>query len=306
MAHAQRPSLPVVGFVNSTSPGGYPPVSVFLKGLEEAGFVDGRNVTIEYHWAEGHYEKLPSIIVGLIQRKVDVIAATSTPAATAAKAARTTIPVVFTTSGDPVQLGFVSTLNEPGGNFTGVTGMNVEVASKRLELMHEVFPNARTVALLVNPPDPLTASISKESAAAADALGIKLEILRARNEEELSAIFEHLDGEKSKPLVIASDAYFSNHAEMLGALTLRHHVPAIFQYPQFTDGGGLMSYGGNIAESYRLAGVQVGRILGGAKPGSLPVQQITKVELIVNLKAAKALGVTFPLTLLGRADKVVE
>jgi putative tryptophan/tyrosine transport system substrate-binding protein len=305
-ARAQRPSLPVIGFVNSTSPGDYPPISAFLKGLEEAGFVDGRNVTIEYHWAEGHYERLPAIIDGLTESKVDVIAATSTPAAKAAKTSRTTIPVVFTTSGDPIQLGLVSSLNKPRGNFTGVTGMNVEVASKRLELMHEVFPSAKTMALLVNPPDPLASPVSKESAAAADALGLKLDILRAGNEPDLSAIFESLDRENPEPLVIASDAYFANRAEMLGALAFRHRVPAIFQYPQFTDGGGLMSYGGNIAESYRLAGIYAGRILDGAKPENLPVQQITKVELIVNLKTAKALGITVPLPLLGRADKIIE
>jgi putative ABC transport system substrate-binding protein len=305
-ALAQRQGLPVIAFVNSASPGGYPPVSAFLKGLGEAGIVDGRDVTIEYHWAEGHYEKLPAIIDGLIRRKINVIAATSTPAATAAKAARSTIPVVFTTSGDPVQLGLVSSLNEPGGNFTGITQRNVEVASKRLELMHEMFPSVGTIALLVNPPGPLAAPMSKESAAAADALGLKLKIVRAGNEQELSEVFEGLGRENLEPLVIASDAYFSNRGEMLGALALRYRVPAIFQYTEFTEGGGLMSYGGNVAESYRLAGVYVGRILSGAKPGSLPVQQVTKVELIVNIKAARALGVTFPLSLLGRADKVIE
>ena len=305
-AHAQRSGLPVIGFVHSTSPGSYPPVSAFLKGLDETGFVEGRNVKIEYHWAEGHYDRLPAMIGELVQHKVNVIAAASTPAAAAAKAANTAIPVVFTTSGDPIQLGLVSSLNEPGGNFTGVTQRNIEVASKRLELMHEMFPGATTIALLVNPPDPLAPPMSKESAAAANALGLKLKILKASNEQELSAVFEGLGRENLEPLVIASDAYFSNRGEMLGSLALRHHVPAIYQYTEFTEGGGLMSYGGNVAESYRLAGVYVGRILAGAKPGSLPVQQVTKVELIVNLKAARALGVTFPLSLLGRADKVIE
>jgi putative ABC transport system substrate-binding protein len=304
--YAQHPTLPVIGFVNSASPGGYPPVSAFLKGLDEAGFVEGRDVVIEYHWAEGHYDRLPLIIDDLIQRKVKVIAATSTPAAVAAKAASSTIPVVFTTSGDPIQLGLVSGLNEPGGNFTGITQMNVEVASKRLELMHEMFPGATTIALLVNPPDPLAAPASTESAAAATALGLKLKVLRASSDQELSATFESLDRENPEPLVITSDAFFSNRGEALGALALRHRVPAIYQHTEFTEGGGLMSYGGNIAESYRLAGVYVGRILGGAKPASLPVQRVTKVELIVNLKTAKALGVTFPLSLLGRADKVIE
>jgi putative ABC transport system substrate-binding protein len=214
--------------------------------------------------------------------------------------------VVFTTSGDPVQLGLVSSLKEPGGDFTGITQMNVELASKRLELMHEMFPDAATMALLVNPPGPLAAPSSKESVAAAATLGLKLEILHASSEQELSAVFESLGRKDAEPLVIASDAFFSNHGEQLGALALHHRVPAIFQYTEFTEGGGLMSYGGNVAESYRLAGVYAGRILRGAKPASLPIQQVTKVELIVNLNAAKALGVTFPLSLLGRADKVIE
>jgi putative ABC transport system substrate-binding protein len=274
--------------------------------LDEAGFVEGRDVAIEYRWAEGHYEKLPAIISDLIRRKVNVIAATSTPAATAAKAATNAIPIVFTTSGDPIQLGLVASLNEPGGNLTGITQMNVELASKRLELMHEMFPKAATIALLVNPPGPLAAPMSKESAAAAEALGLKLKIVQAGSERELSAVFESLSGETLLPLVVASDAFFSNRGEAIGALALRHRVPAIFQYTEFTEGGGLMSYGGNVAESYRLAGVYVGRILKGANPANLPVQQVTKVELIVNLKTAKALGVTFPLSLLGRADKVIE
>jgi putative tryptophan/tyrosine transport system substrate-binding protein len=303
---AQQSNLPVIGFVNSASPGSYPPVTAFLKGLDEAGFAEGRDVAIEYRWAEGHYEKLPAIISDLIRRKVNVIAATSTPAAVAAKAATSTIPIVFTTSGDPIQLGLVSSLKEPGGNLTGISQMNVELASKRLELMHEMFPKATTIVLLVNPPGPLASPMSRESAAAAEALGLSLRILRAGSEQELSAVFESLSREALVPLVIASDAYFSNHGETIGALALRHHVPAIFQYTEFTEGGGLMSYGGNVAESYRLAGVYVGRILKGAKPANLPVQQVTKVELIVNLKTAKALGVTFPLSLLGRADKVIE
>jgi putative tryptophan/tyrosine transport system substrate-binding protein len=306
-AYAQQPTLPVIGFVNSASPvGGYPPVSAFLKGLDETGFVDGGNVTVEYHWAEGHYERLPAIIADLVQRKVSVIAATSTPSAVAAKAATNTIPIVFTTSGDPIQLGFASSLNKPGGNFTGIISMNVELASKRLQLMHEALPNATTIVLLVNPPDPLTASASKESAAAATALGLELKVVRASSEQDLSAVFDSLGRGNEEALVIASDPFFSSHGEELGALALRHRVPAIYQYPQFTEGGSLMSYGGNIAESYLLAGVYVGRILKGTKPINLPVQQVTKVELIINLKTANALGINFPLPLLGRADKLIE
>jgi len=303
---AQQAALPVVGFVNSSSPGGYPPVSAFLKGLGEAGFVEGRDVAIEYHWAEGHYERLPGIIANLVQRRVSVIAATSTPAAAAARAANTTIPVVFTTSGDPVQLGFVSSLSQPGGDLTGTTQMNVEVAAKRIELMHQALPNAATMALLVNPPDPLVAPISKESSAAAAQLGLKLKVLRAGTEQDLIAAFESLSKDSATPLVIVSDPFFANLGEQLGEMSLRYRVPAIFQYPEFTEGGGLLSYGGNVAESYRLAGMYVGRILKGEKPANLPVQEVTKVELIINLKAAKSLGISFPLSFLGRADEVIE
>jgi putative tryptophan/tyrosine transport system substrate-binding protein len=305
-AYAQQQTLPVIGFVNSASSDGYPPKSAFLKGLDDVGLVEGRDVTIEYHWAEGHYERLPAIIADLVRRKASVIAATSTPAAVAAKAANTTIPVVFTTSGDPIQLGLVSSLNQPGSNFTGVTGMNVELASKRLQLMHEALPNATTMVLLVNPPDPLAESASKESAAAAKALGLELRVVRASNEQDLPAVFGSLGQGNAQPLVIASDAFFSSQGGELGALAFRHGVPAIYQYPQFTEGGGLMSYGGNVAETYRLAGVYVGRILKGTKPLNLPVQQVTKVEFIINLKTANALGINFPLPLLGRADRVIE
>jgi putative ABC transport system substrate-binding protein len=305
-ARAQQPAMPVVGFVNSASPGGYPPLSAFVKGLGEAGFVEGRDVVIEYRWGEGHYERLPALIADLVQRKVSVIAATSTPAAVAAKAANTTIPTVFTTSGDPVRLGLVSSLSKPGGNLTGTTQMNVEVAPKRLELMHEAIPTATDIALLVNPPDPLAAPILQEMSAPAAALGLKLHVVRASSEQELAAVFEALTQQRTEALVIVSDPFFANRGEELGGLSLRHRVPAIFQYPDFTAAGGLMSYGGNVAESYRLAGFYAGRILKGAKPADLPVQEVTKVELILNLKSAKALGLTIPLPLLGRADEVIE
>jgi putative tryptophan/tyrosine transport system substrate-binding protein len=305
-ARAQQAAMPVIGFVNSASPRGYPPLSAFLKGLAETGFVEGRDVSVEYRWAEGQYERLPALVADLVQRKVSVIAATSTPAALAAKAATTTMPVVFTTSGDPVRLGLVSGLSKPGGNLTGATLLNVEVAPKRLELMHEVLPTATSVALLVNPPDPLTEPVSRETSAAAATLGLKLQVLRASSEQDLAAVFASLNQLRAGALVIASDAFFSSRGEELGRLALRHRVPAIYQYPQFTAAGGLMSYGGNVAESYRLAGVYVGRILKGEKPADLPVQEVTKVELIINLKTAKTLGLTVPLPLLGRADQVIE
>ena len=300
---AQQVGIPVVGFVNSASPGGYPPLSAFLKGLEETGFVEGRDVAIEYRWAEGQYERLPALVAALVERKVSVIAATSTPAAAAAKAATTTVPIVFTTSGDPVQLGLVSSLSKPGGNLTGTTQLNVEIAAKRLELIHEAIPNATNIALLLNPPDPLTAPVSREVSAAAATLGLKLQVLRASNDYELAKVFESL---RADAVVIGSDAFFSSRGTELGRLALQRRVPAIYQYPQFTAAGGLFSYGGNVAEAYRLAGVYVGRIVKGEKPGDLPVQQVTKVEFIVNLKTAKSLGLTIPLPLLGRADEVIE
>ena len=305
-ARAQQPRMPVIGFVNSASPGPYPPVSAFLKGLNESGFIEGRNVAIEYRWAEGHYERLPALIAELVQRKVNVIAATSTPAAFAAKAANGTIPVVFTTSGDPVKFGFVSSLSKPDRNLTGATQINVEVAPKRLELMHEAIPTATDIALLVNSPDPLAAPVSRESSAAAATLGIKLHILHASSAQGFAAVFDSLVQQKIGALVIGSDPLFSGHSKELAEMALRYRVPAIYQYPEFAEAGGLMSYGGDVAESYRVAGVYAGRLLKGAKPSDLPVQEVTKVEFIVNLKTAKALGITIPLPLLGRADKVIE
>jgi putative ABC transport system substrate-binding protein len=303
---AQQPGMPVIGFVNGASPGAYPPLSIFLKGLGEAGLAEGHDVTIEYRWAHGQYERLPVLIADLVQRKVSVIAATSTAAAVAAKAASTTIPIVFTTSGDPVQLGLVSSLNKPDGNLTGVTQLNVESTPKRLELMHEVLPSATNIALLVNPASPLADPVSQKISATAATLGLKLQVLRLSSEQNLAAVFESMAPLRAEALVIGSDALFTNRAEQLGSLALRYRVPAIYQNLEFAEAGGLMSYSGNVAEGYHLAGVYVGRIIKGEKPADLPVQEVTKVELIINLKTAKVLGITVPISLLGRADKVIE
>ena len=305
-ARAQQPAMPVIGFLNSASPGPYPPLSAFLKGLNDRGFVEGRNVAIEYRWAEGHYERLPALIADLVQRNVSVIAATSTPAAVAAKAANTTIPIVFTTSGDPVQLGFVSSLSQPGGNLTGATQLNVEVSAKRLELMHEALPIATNFALLVNPPGPNTRAELGDYNAAATALGLTLHVLRASSEQNLGSVFESLSQLKTEALVIGSDPFFSRYIEKIAELALRYRMPAIYQYAEFTTAGGLMSYGGNVGESYHIAGVYVGRILNGEKPANLPVQQVIKVELIVNLKTAKALGITVPSQIVARADEIID
>src|SRR5262247_1309537 len=303
---AQQPAMPVIGFVNAASAkGGYArPFSAFRQGLSETGYVEGSNVAIEWRWAEGQYDRLPALIADLVHRKVNVIAATGTSTALAAKAAITTIPIVFTTAADPVQLGLVSTLGRPGGNVTGSTQLNVEVAPKRLELLHEVIPTATAVAVLLNPSNPNGELTWRRLQPAAGVLGIKLHRLHASS--DFAAVFATLLQMRADALVISPDSLFTSRAEELAALALRHRVPAIYQYPEFTAAGGLMSYGGSIWGSYHQAGVYVGLILKGEKPADLPVQQSTKVELIINLKTARALGLTIPLPLLGRADEVIE
>ena len=305
-ALARPAAMPVIGFVNAGSAkGGYArPVSAFRQGLSEIGYVEGRNVAIEWRWAEGQYDQLPALIADLVRSKVKVIAATGTSAALPAKAAITTIPIVFTTAADPVQLGLVGSLGRPGGNVTGATQLNVEVAPKRLELLHEVIPTATAVAVLLNPSNPNGELTWRRLQPAADVLGIKLHRLHASS--DFAAGFATLLQKRADALVISPDSLFTSRAEELAALALRHRVPAIYQYPEFTAAGGLMSYGGSIRDSYHRAGVYVGRILKGEKPADLPVQQSTKVELIINLKTAKALGLKIPPTLLARADEVIE
>jgi putative ABC transport system substrate-binding protein len=307
-ARAQQPAMPVLGFLNGGTAEGYAPmVAAFRQGLNEAGYVEGRNVAIEYRWAEGHYDRLPALAADLVQQKVTVIAATSTPAALAAKAATSTVPIVFTTGGDPIKLGLVASLGRPGGNLTGVTTLNVEVGPKRLELARELFPGATTFALLVNPASPLAATVSKDLQAVTDTLGVRLHVLHASTEADFEAAFATAAQLRTAALVISTaDPLFNSHAAQLGALALRHSVPAIYQYREFAAAGGLMSYGGYATDTYRLGGVYTGRILKGEKPADLPVQQATKVELIINLKTAKALGITVPLPLSGRADELIE
>jgi len=308
-AHAQQSPVPVVGFLNGGTADGYAPmVAAFRQGLNEAGYVEGRNVAIEYRWAGGQYDRLPSLAADLVQQKVTVIAATTTPAALAAKAATSTVPIVFTTGGDPVKLGLAASLNRPGRNLTGVTNLNVEVVPKRLELARELFPGATAVALLVNPANPLAATISKDLQAVADTLGVRLHVLHASAEAEFEAAFATAAQLRAAALVISgADPVFGSHAAQLGALALRHSVPAIYQFREFAAAGGLMSYGGYTTDTYRLGGVYTGRILKGEKPADLPVVQFsTKVELILNLKTARALGITVPLPLSGRADEVFE
>jgi len=307
-ARAQQSAMPVIGFLNGGSRTAYAPeVEAFWQGLKEAGYVEGQNVTTEYRWAGDQYDRLPSLAADLVQQKVTVIAATSTPAALAAKAATSTVPIVFTTGGDPIKLGLVASLGRPGGNVTGSTQLSVEVGPKRLELARELFPGATTFALLVNPANPLAATVSKDLEAAADTLGMRLHVLHASTEADFEAAFATAAQLRAAALVIGTtDPMFGSHAAQLGALALRHSVPAIYFRREFAAAGGLMSYGASITETYRLAGLYAGRILKGEKPADLPVVQSTKVELILNLKTAKALGITVPLPLSGRADEVIE
>lgn len=299
--------LPVLGFVNGANPQGYAPhLAAFLQGLKGAGLVPGQNVTIEYRWAEGHYDRLPGMIGDLIQHKVGVIAATSTPAAVAAKASKTTIPIVFTTSGDPVQLGLVDSLSRPGGNITGATQLNVEVTAKRLELVRELFPSAGGVGILVNPASPNADPLLHNLEPAAESLGLKLKVLHASNDAELAAAFTSMDQQQLKALLIGTDPFFSGQAPLLADLALQHRVATIFQYPEFTAAGGLISFGGIIRKSYLFAGGYAGRILKGERASDLPVQQVTKIELILNLKTARSLGLAIPATILARADEVIE
>jgi putative ABC transport system substrate-binding protein len=276
--------------------------------LSEVGFVEGRNVVIEYRWADDQYDRLPGLAADLVSRRVAVIATIGGNAASlAAKAATTTIPVVFHGSIDPVKAGFVASLNHPGCNLTGVATLNVDTGQKRLELLHEVVPTATTLGLLLNPTNKvITETQSKDLHTGARALGLQLRVFNASTEREIEDAFANLKQMRVGGLVIGTDGFFVSRSEQLAALAVRYAMPAIFQYRAYAVAGGLMSYGGSVTDSYRLAGVYTGRILKGEKPANLPVQQATKVELIVNLKTAKALGLTVPLSLLGRADEVIE
>jgi putative ABC transport system substrate-binding protein len=306
-AHAQQPPMPVIGFLNVASPEGFAHlVAAFRGGLKEAGYIEGQNVAIEYRWAEGHYDRLPDMAADLVRRQVSLIVA-NTPANLVAKTATSTIPIVFTTGTDPVQQGLVPNLRQPGGNLTGVSQLNAQLGPKRLELARELMPAATAVAFLLNPSDPPRAeTVLKEVQAAATLLGLQLHILRAGTEAEIDAAFAGFAGLKAGVMVIGADAFFSAKSQLFAEVSLRYAVPAIYQNNEFANAGGLMSYGGSATDAYHLAGVYTGRILKGEKPADLPVQQSTKVELIVNLKTAKALGITVPLSILGRADRIIE
>jgi len=306
-AHAQQPGMPVVGFLNGASPEGYAPyVAAFHQGLKEAGYVEGQNVAIEYRWAQGQYDRLPALAADLVGRQVAVIAAGTIPAAPAAKAATATIPIVFTTGLDPVQAGLVASLNRPGGNLTGVTSLGVEVGPKGLELLHDLVPAATVMALLVNPTNPSAEPLSRDLQTAARTLGLQLHILRASTERDFDTVFATFLQLRAGGLVIGTDGFFNTQSERLATLTVRHAVPAIFPYREFTAAGGLMSYGVSITDLYRLVGVYTGRILRGEKPGDLPVQQSTKFEFVINLQTARALGIEVPNSIQLLADELIE
>ena len=305
---AQQPAMPVIGFLDAGSAAERADVvAAFRKGLAEAGFVEGQNVTLEFRWAQNQYDQLPVLAADLVRRRVDVIAATGGPAALAAKAASATIPIVFRLAVDPIAAGLVASLSHPGGNVTGVTTLNLEVGPKRLEFLHELVPTATIMAALVNPTNPSNAEIlSRDLQATARLLGLQLHLLHASSDADIDAAFATLTELRAGGLVIGTDAFFTNRNEKLAALALRYRIPTIYQWREFVAAGGLMSYGGSFADSYRLAGVYTGRILKGEKPADLPVQQATKLELFVNIKTAKALGLGVPETLLALADEVIE
>lgn len=308
-ARAQRQALPVVGYLGSESPERFGiRLTAFRQGLGEMGYDEGRNVTIEYRWAGGQSDRLPALAADLVRRQANVIVAPGfAMSALAAKAATTTIPIVFETGVDPVAAGLVASLNRPEGNVTGITSLNVVVGPKRLELLHELLPHVRAFAVLVNPANQLNAETTiKDLDGPARALGLQLHALNASTVAEIETAFANLARLQAGGLIIAGDTFFHGRPQQLAALSLKHAVPAVLAIREFAIAGGLVSYGGDIHESHRQAGIYTGRILKGERPADLAVQQVTKLHLAINLKTAKALGIAVSLPLLGRADEVIE
>ena len=307
-ARAQQPTMPVIGFLSGVSPQSYVHVvAAFRQGLKEAGYVEGQSIVIEYRWAQNEIDRLPALAADLVSRRVAVIATTGTPSAFAARAATTTIPIVFEVGFDPVAVGLVASLSRPGGNLTGVTNLGVEVEAKQLELLHELVPTATTIALLVNPTNRTLADmLSRDMQPAADKLGLKLQVLNASTDRDFDTVFTTLARHRPGALVIGADIFFISRSQQLAALAVRYAIPASFYFREFVVAGGLMSYGGSFTEAHRQVGVYVGRILKGDKPADLPVLRPTKFELVINLKTAKALGLTVPPALLTSADEVIE
>jgi putative ABC transport system substrate-binding protein len=306
-ARAQQPAMPVIGWLGSGSPGpSAPAVTVFRQGLAEAGYIEGSNVAIEYRWAEGQYDRLPALAAELVRRQVAVIVATPIPAALAAKAATATIPIVFSAAADPVNLGLVGSLAQPGGNATGVNFFQAELSAKQMSLLREFRPNAAGIGVLVNPANANVEGLTKDVTAAAAALGVEIEIVHARDSREIEEAFATLVHNKAGALLVGADSFFFNRRVQLAILAARHAIPAVFFNREFVEAGGLMSYGSSLSEMNRQLGIYTARILKGAKPDELPVVQSTKFELVINLPTANALGLEIPPMLLARADDVIE
>ena len=304
-ARAQQPAMPVIGFLNGGASGYAPYLAGLRQGLKETGYIEGQNVAIEYRWAEGRYDRLPAMAADLVGRQVMVIVA-NTPAVRAAQTATKTIPIVFLTGADPVASGLVASLNRPGSNLTGVASVVDEVAPKRLELMHELVPKTKMIGFLTNPNNPYAAIFARDVQVAADALGQRVHILNAGTEGEIDTAVATFAQLQAGAFLVSNDPFFNSSPDYLVALASRHALPAIYPWREFVVAGGLMSYGISIVDLYRQGGIYVGHILKGEKPADLPVQQAVKVELVINLKTAKTLGLTFPITLLGRADEAIE
>jgi putative tryptophan/tyrosine transport system substrate-binding protein len=304
----QQQALPVVGFLSARSPAeAATDLAAFRHGLGQAGYFEGKNVTIEYRWAEGHYDRLPAMAGEFVGRQVAVIAAVGgEPSGLAAKAATSTIPIVCTLGGDAVKAGLVNQLNRPGGNITGVSIIGSEMGPKRLELAHQLIPNASTFAVLINSKFPLGPAEARDMEAAAHSLGLQMTVLDASSESEIDRAFAILAEHKADTLIINTDPFLLGQRQQIVELAARHNIPTVYFLREFVDAGGLMSYGPSVANSYRQAGIYVGRILKGEKAGELPVVQPTKFDLVVNLRTARSLGLEIPTSLLVRADEVIE
>lgn len=304
---AQKPAMPVIGFLGSASPAQFAPyVAGFRRGLNETGYVEGRNVAIDFRWAEGHYDRVPALAADLVRRRVAVLFATAAGGgAQAAKAATSTIPIVFTTGRDPVDTGLVASLSHPGGNLTGINFFTTELREKRLELLHALVPKATVIAYVVNP-NGTTESLTRKIEESSRAFGLQLRIFSATNAQDIDAAFATFPQLRPGALLVESDIFFNARREQFVALAARNKVPAVYEGREYVAAGGLMSYGASLAEAWRQAGIYVGKILNGAKPAELPVMQSTKIELVINARTAKALGLTIPQSLLLRADEVIQ
>jgi putative ABC transport system substrate-binding protein len=306
-ALTQQKSMPVVGFLGAGRPGPSAwNVAGFREGLSEGGYVEGQNLAIEYSWGEGRFDRMPALVADLVARKVDLIVAGADPAARAAKDATSTIPIVFIAGDDPVRQGLVASLARPGGNLTGVSFLIIELNPKRFELLLELVPQARVIALLVNPNNPAFELIVKDVEQAAQAKGVQLQILKASTDGEIDAAFASLVQTQAGALLVTTDPFLGSRRESIVSLATRHAIPAMYEFREFAMAGGLISYGMSFAAIFRQVGIYAGRILKGAKPADLPVVQPTTLELVINLKAAKALGLTIQPSFLSRANEVIE